>query len=217
MAKEMDVSCNFIEKQLVCILPNQMMDVLLNVRTKTGEHTFWEDVYMHTLKYCRWYNQLRPFRSLKKRVANIFRKRNSMSDDSRGTSTQCIINSMERDSEERSMVNDSKRSSIHSNWSELVPIDMEAEYWRLYNSRKRPDARARTTTPLAAPAAKAATVPPSSPAIHKTIYTKTKRMQKLASKEVTTCLQYCCHHKFSTQRTHRKQENRNNRNSRKKK
>ena len=68
-----------------------------------------------------------------------------------------------------------------SNWSDLVPIDMEAEYWRIYNSRKRPDARACTATLLAAPAAKAATVPPSSPATHKTIknsvgtiYTKTK-------------------------------------------
>ena len=38
-----------------------------------------------------------------------------MSDDSRGTSSQSIINTMERDSEERSIVNDSKRSSIHLN------------------------------------------------------------------------------------------------------
>ena len=66
------------------------------------------------------------------------------------------------------MVNDSKRSSVHLNWSDLVLIDMEAEYQRLY-SRKRPDARVCTTTPLAASAAKAATVPPSSPATHKTI------------------------------------------------
>ena len=92
-----------------------------------------------------------------------------MSDDSRGTSTQSIINSTERDSEERPVVNDSKRSSVHLNWSDLVPIDMEAEYWRLYNSRKRPDARANTTTLSAAPAAKAATVPPSPLATHKTI------------------------------------------------
>ena len=92
-----------------------------------------------------------------------------MSDDSRGTSTQSIINSMERDSEERSVVNDSKRNSIHSNWSDLVPIDMEAEYQKIYNSRKRPDARVHTTTPLATPAAEAATVPPSSPTTHKTI------------------------------------------------
>ena len=40
MAKEMNVTCNFIEKQLVCMLPEQMMDVLLKIRTKTGEHTF---------------------------------------------------------------------------------------------------------------------------------------------------------------------------------
>ena len=120
MAKEMDVSCNFIEKQLVCMLPNQMMDVLLKVCTKTGEHTFWEDVYTCTLKYRRWNNQLRPFRSLKKRVANIFRKRNSMSDDSRGISTQSIINNKKRDSEERPMINDSKRNSVHLDWSDLI-------------------------------------------------------------------------------------------------
>ena len=92
-----------------------------------------------------------------------------MSDDSRGTSTQSIINNTERDSEERSVVNDSNRDSIHLNWSELVLIDMEAEYQRLYNSRKRPDARACTTTPSSVPAAKAVMVPPSSLATHKTI------------------------------------------------
>ena len=61
MAKEIDVSCDFIEKWLVCMLPNQMMVVLLKVRKKSEEHTFWEDVYMHTLKYRRWNNLLRPF------------------------------------------------------------------------------------------------------------------------------------------------------------
>ena len=61
MAKEMDVSCDFIKKWLVYMLPNQTMDVLLKVHTKTREHTFWEDVYTHTLKHRRWDNQLRPF------------------------------------------------------------------------------------------------------------------------------------------------------------
>ena len=51
MAKEMEVSCDFVGKQLVCTLPNQMMDMLLKVSMKTGEHTFREDVYMHSLKY----------------------------------------------------------------------------------------------------------------------------------------------------------------------
>ena len=48
MAKEMEVSCDFIGKQLVCMLHNQMMDVLLKVCTNTGEHTFREDVYTHS-------------------------------------------------------------------------------------------------------------------------------------------------------------------------
>ena len=95
MAKEMNITCDFIEKWLVCELPEQTMDVLLKIRTKTGEHTFREDVYTHTLKYHMWNNQLKPFRSLKRRVANMFRKRNSLSDDSRGTSTQSIVNHME--------------------------------------------------------------------------------------------------------------------------
>ena len=100
MAKEMELTCDFVRKQLVCTLPNQMIDVVLKVRTETGEHTFREDVYTRSLKYRMWNNQLRPFRSLKKRVANIFRKRASFSNDSRNTSTQLIINCMERDSEE---------------------------------------------------------------------------------------------------------------------
>ena len=83
----MNITFDFIEKQLVCKLPEQTMDVLLKIRTKTREHTFQEDMYMHTIKYCRWNNQLRPFMSLKKRVANIFCKRNSMSDDTRRTSS----------------------------------------------------------------------------------------------------------------------------------
>ena len=61
----MNVTCDFIEKHLVCELPEQMMDVLLKIRTNTGEHTFREDVYTCTLKYCRWNNHLKPFRSLK--------------------------------------------------------------------------------------------------------------------------------------------------------
>ena len=130
MAKEMDVSCDFIEKQLVCTLPNQMMDMLLKVHTKT-EHTFREGVYTCSLKYRRWNNQLGPFRLLKKRVVNIFRKRTSNSDDSRGTSSQSLVNYMERDSGERSVINDSKRNSVHSDWSDLIPIDVEAEYQRI--------------------------------------------------------------------------------------
>ena len=53
MAKEMNVSCNFLANQLTCELPVDMMDVMLKLRTRTGEHTFREDVYMHTLKYRR--------------------------------------------------------------------------------------------------------------------------------------------------------------------
>ena len=58
--------------KLTCVLPENTMDVLLKVRTKSGEHMFREDIYTRTLKYRRWNNELRPFCSLKRRVANIF-------------------------------------------------------------------------------------------------------------------------------------------------
>ena len=171
MAKEMEVSCDFIGTQLVCTLPNQTMDVLLKVHTKTGEHTFREDVYMCSLKYRMWNNQLRPFRSLKKRVANIFRKKTSDSDDSRGTSSQSIVNYMERDSEERSMINESKRDSVHLDWSDLIPIDVEAEYCRIHNIRKGPyNKSCASPMPSTAPVTSAVPVPPFSPVgMHKAI------------------------------------------------
>ena len=164
MAKEMEVSCDFIGRQLVCMLSNQTMDMLLKVHTKTGEHTFREDVYMHSLKYRMWNNQLRPFRSLKKSVVNISRKRTPNSDISRGTSSQSIVNYMERDSEERSMINESKRNSVHSDWSDLIPTDVEAEYHRIHNIRKGPYTKSHASPiPSTAPVTNAVPVPPSSP------------------------------------------------------
>ena len=110
-----------------------MMDMLLKVRMRTGEHTFREDVYICTLKYRRCNNELKPFQSLKRRVANIFKKQNSLSDDSKRTSTQTIVNNVESE-EEESVPTNSKGNSIHSNWSDLLPVDEEAEYKRTYRS-----------------------------------------------------------------------------------
>ena len=125
MAKEMNVTCDFLEHNLTCVLPENTMDVLLKVRTRSGEHTFGEDVYMRTLKYRRWNNELRPFCSLKKRVANMFCKTNSYSDSSRGTFTQTIINNIQEQCKTEVMEKDSEmdidRESVHSNWSKLIP------------------------------------------------------------------------------------------------
>ena len=74
MAKEMNVTCDFLEHNLTCVLPENTMDMLLKVRTRSGEQMFREDVYTRTLKYRRWNNELRPFQSLKKRVANMSEK-----------------------------------------------------------------------------------------------------------------------------------------------
>ena len=126
MTKEMNVSCDFVKHQLNCVLPANTLDVLLKVRTKSGEHTFREDVYTRTLKYRRWNNELRPFRSLKRRVADIFRKRNSFSESSRSTSTQTIVNNLSEqckaETREKDSETDSDRESIHSNWSDVIPI-----------------------------------------------------------------------------------------------
>ena len=85
------------------------------MRTRSGEHTFREDVYTRTLKYRKWNNQLRPFRSLKRRVADIFRKRNSFSDSSRSTSTQTVMNnvSVQCKVEEKDSETDSDVGSVH--------------------------------------------------------------------------------------------------------
>ena len=90
---------------------------------------------MCTLKYRRWNNELRPFRLLKRRVANIFCKQNSLSDDSIGTSTQTIINNVESE-EEKSVSINSKRDSVHSNLSELLSVNEEAEYERTCTSEQ---------------------------------------------------------------------------------
>ena len=128
MAEEMSVSCDFLAHNLTCVLPDNTMDLLLKVRMKSGEHTFREDMYTRTLKYRRWNNKLRPFRSLKRRVADIFQKRNSFSDSSRGTSTQTIVNNLSEqcktETREKDSETDSHRESVHSNWSDLMPIEV---------------------------------------------------------------------------------------------
>ena len=54
----------------------------------------------------------------------MFQKRNSYSDSSRGTSIQTIVNEVPEQckTEEKYSETDSEKESIHSNWSELVPV-----------------------------------------------------------------------------------------------
>ena len=69
----------------------------------------------------------------------MFWKRDSLSDDSRGTSTQTIINQMEREEEEEESCSD-RRDSINSNWSELLSVSRKVEY------RHSNDVEATTST-----------------------------------------------------------------------
>ena len=55
----------------------------------------------------------------------MFRKRNSLLDSSRGTSTQIVVNNIEQckvETRGKDSETDSDRDNIHSNWSELIPI-----------------------------------------------------------------------------------------------
>ena len=59
----------------------------------------------------------------------MFQKRNSYSESSRGTSTQTIMKEVpeqcKTESREKDSEMDSDRESIHSNWSELVPVEID--------------------------------------------------------------------------------------------
>ena len=118
MGKEMSITCDFIQHNLHCMLPENTMDILLKVCTRLGEHTVREDIYTRTLKYRKWNNELRLFHSLKKRVVWMFHKRNSYLDSSRGTFTQTIINDVPEQCKVEVMEKDS--------WSKLIPINAEA-------------------------------------------------------------------------------------------
>ena len=130
-------------------------------KNKNWEHTFREDIYTHSLKYRRWNSELRQFRSLKRRVANIFQKQNSLSDDSKGTSTQTIVNDVESE-DERSIPNSNKRNCIHSEWSDLLSVNQEAEYRKIYKNRSEPNIIGMATTSAASTteAIKMPSVPP---------------------------------------------------------
>ena len=59
----------------------------------------------------------------------MFQKRNSLSDSSRGTSTQTIVNNIDNNAEENKAEatdnesnRDNDRDSIHSNWSKLMTV-----------------------------------------------------------------------------------------------
>ena len=96
------------------------------------------------LKYRRWNNELRPVRLLKRRVANIFCKRNSFSDDSRRTSTQSLVNQIDSE-EEKSIVSDDRRDSVHLDWSNLMSVNAEAEYKKIHKDGKELNVDRATT------------------------------------------------------------------------
>ena len=92
-------------------------------------------------------------------MASIFWKWNSLSDNSKGTSTQTIVNSVESE-EEESVPTNSKRNSIHSNWSDLLSVDEEAENKRTYRSEPNIIGVATTSAASSVEATKGPSIPP---------------------------------------------------------
>ena len=87
-----------------------------------------------------------------------------LSDNSKGTSTQTIVNNVEGE-DERSVPTNSKRNSIISNWSDLLSVDKEAEYKRTCRSEPNIIGVATTSTASAIEATKN----PSIPSVKKTV------------------------------------------------
>ena len=54
--------------------------------------------------------------------------------------------------EERSIVDSDKRNSIHSDWSDLIPVNEEAEFGKVYKNRKGPNTVGVATTSAASTA-----------------------------------------------------------------
>ena len=69
--------------------------------------------------------------------------------------------------EERSIVDSNKRDSIYSDWSDLIPVNEEAEHGKVYNNRKEPNTVGVATTSAASTAK--ATMIPSTPPVKKTV------------------------------------------------
>ena len=91
-----------------------------------------------------------------------------LSDDSKGTSTQTIVNDVESE-DESSIPNSDKRNSIHSDWSDLMPVNEEMEYKKIYKNRSEPNIIGLATTSAAS--ATETTKKPSVPPVIKTIKT----------------------------------------------
>ena len=102
---------------------------------------------------------------------------------------------MERE-EVRSEMSSERRDSVHSDWSELIPVNRKVEYKRLCNNTNEPTGVARATTSATDDAE--TILKPSAPPAKKTIkysvstsYTQTKGLGKLAYK-ITICHKPYC-------------------------
>ena len=69
--------------------------------------------------------------------------------------------------EERSIVNNDKRDSILPDWSDLIPVNEEADYGKVYKTRKGTNAVGVATTSAASVVK--ATMMPSVPLVKKTV------------------------------------------------
>ena len=116
---------------------------------------------------------------------------------------QSIVNHMERE-EERSIIGHDKRNSVHSDWSDLISIDEEAEYRKIDKNRKGPNTTSTATTSAAS--ATEATMIPSSSLAKKMVKSivlvpYTPRPKEWGSWQIRSpyAFKYCCKPICSTQ------------------
>ena len=127
------------------------------------------------------------------------------SDDSKGTSTQTIVNDVESENE-RSILNSNKRDSIHSDWSDLIAVNEEAKYRKINRSEPNIIGVATTSAASATETAKKPSVPPIKKTVREcvsVIYAQTYRLGKLVDK-ITIYLKHYCQSSCSAVKSTRK-------------
>ena len=75
MACELSANCDLIFGILSCNLPEDTIDVDLNVQTLQGIHTYKKDRSTQVIKCSSWGSKVRSFPSLQKKMAEFLRCR----------------------------------------------------------------------------------------------------------------------------------------------
>ena len=70
MERQINTLCNFTLGFVTCQLPEDMVDVQVQIRPHRGTHTIKEDKEYHFLKFKPWENTPKPFKALQERLSH---------------------------------------------------------------------------------------------------------------------------------------------------